>query len=783
MANPLSDLKCSFWNIEGHNSKIIGNKLEDPEFLNVVRESDIIGLAEIHAGTFVSIPGFKSLKQKIREKKFKGPKIAGGIGVFVRQELSHIVQVVPNNNNDSIWVKVNKKFLHGEHDLYIGTYYGSPTNSTGNTNTENFFNTLNEEILSFRQRGVTLVQGDLNARTGNVIDFIESDKSDEELGITNVVDQFIRNSEDQVVNNRGKELLDVCKQNDMIILNGRKIGDLSGKFTSHQWNGSAVVDYVLIPHWFSKNILKFSIGEFIPWLSDHCPTHTHILSLQNSDVEKDETTLTELHPGFIWNEDARESFEEGLKSSQMRDALRAVRECGHENPITVAREITNILIKNASQCNRKKSKPKKREASQPWFDQECERKKNIIRNLGKNLRNNPSDQEKRKELRVEKKTLKKLVKVKKILHKNNIVNKMVNLRSSCPRDFWKLFRRISPNKDSSTGGIHPDSFGTYFKTLLNSKENVDIPADNQENGILDYEISSEEINDASPILKLGKSHGIDNVCNEMIKPLVDNYPELLRLLFNLVLKTGIMIPEWILGLIVPIFKKGDKSEASNYRGITLTSCLGKLFIAVLNNRLLQYAVQTNIISKNQLGFLKQNRCSDAHIIFNNIVQKRCHKNGGKLFCSFIDFSKAFDTVPRDLLFKKLQRHGVNGRFFNIIKSIYTNDQACVKTGSQCTKPFDINQGVRQGCVLSPLLFNIFLADLAKDLDEMDDKIEIGAHSLNSIFWADDILMFAKDKDTLQIMLSKLENSLEVTNAQPHITHRMRRSSNMQHYYT
>ena len=120
-------------------------------------------------------------------------------------------------------------------------------------------------------------------------------------------------------------------------------------------------------------------------------------------------------------------------------------------------------------------------------------------------------------------------------------------------------------------------------------------------------------------------------------------------------------------------------------------------------------------------------------------------------------TKAFDTVPRDLLFKKLQRHGVNGRFFNIIKSIYTNDQACVKTGSQCTKPFDINQGVRQGCVLSPLLFNIFLADLAKDLDEMDDKIEIGAHSLNSIFWADDILMFAKDKDTLQIMLSKLEN--------------------------
>ena len=281
--------------------------------------------------------------------------------------------------------------------------------------------------------------------------------------------------------------------------------------------------------------------------------------------------------------------------------------------------------------------------------------------------------------------------------------------------------------------------------------------DSQENGILDYEISLDEIEDASPILKAGKSNGIDIICNEMIKPLVDNYPEVIRLLFNVILTSGVMIPEWIVGMIVPIYKKGEKSEPSNYRGITLMSCLGKLFIAVLNNRLLQYAVENNIISKNQLAFLKLNRCSDAHIIFNNIVNKHCHKNNGKLFCSFVDFSKAFDTIPRDLLFMKLQRHGINGRFFNIIKNMYTNDQACVKIGNKLTKPFGINQGVRQGCVLSPLLFNIFLSDLAKELEGMDGKIEIGEKSLNSIFWADDILMFAKDKETLQEMLTKLKN--------------------------
>ena len=80
----------------------------------------------------------------------------------------------------------------------------------------------------------------------------------------------------------------------------------------------------------------------------------------------------------------------------------------------------------------------------------------------------------------------------------------------------------------------------------------------------------------------------------------------------------------------------------------------------------------------------------------------------------------------------------------------------MKTGNKCTKPFPINQGVRQGCVLSPLLFNIFLADLAKELDAMDG-FEIGGTTVNSIFWADDILLFAKDKEMLQEMLKKLEN--------------------------
>ena len=77
--------------------------------------------------------------------------------------------------------------------------------------------------------------------------------------------------------------------------------------------------------------------------------------------------------------------------------------------------------------------------------------------------------------------------------------------------------------------------------------------------------------------------------------------------------------------------------------------------------------------------------------------------------------------------------------------------------SQITKPFEINTGVRQGCVLSPLLFNIFLADLAKNFDEVKDQLKIGETDVNSIFWADDIIMFAKDESQLREMLKILED--------------------------
>ena len=220
----MAALRCGYWNIHGHKSKMVGNKFCDPDFLKLLSDRDIIGIGEIQSASEVSIPGFVNLKQKIREKKIKGPKIAGGMGVFVREDIAHLVQVVPNNNDDSIWIKIKTHGLNEMEKIYLGTYYVSPYNKSRKD--YDFFTEINEEITYFRKKGTVLVQGDLNARFGREQEYIEPDKSDAQFGVESPDTHSIRNSEDQNKNTRGNELLDICKLNDMLIVNGRRAGDI-----------------------------------------------------------------------------------------------------------------------------------------------------------------------------------------------------------------------------------------------------------------------------------------------------------------------------------------------------------------------------------------------------------------------------------------------------------------------------------------------------------------------------------------------------------------------------
>ena len=220
---------------------------------------------------------------------------------------------------------------------------------------------------------------------------------------------------------------------------------------------------------------------------------------------------------------------------------------------------------------------------------------------------------------------------------------------------------------------------------------------------LDEPITEKKFKSLSKKLKNKKAAFSDKVNNEMIKTSINFLYPAYQKLFNLVLQSGIYPDLWYEGSITPIFKSGDLSDPNNYRGICVSSCIGKFFTSILNQRLLSYVSKHQTLCNSQIGFLPHHRTSDHIFTLRTIVDKYVlNRSGGKVYACFIDLKKAFDSIWHNGLLYKLQQNNISGRFYALIKNIYSKSNCFIKLGTEKTKTFQYSRGVRQGCILSPL---------------------------------------------------------------------------------
>ena len=133
---------------------------------------------------------------------------------------------------------------------------------------------------------------------------------------------------------------------------------------------------------------------------------------------------------------------------------------------------------------------------------------------------------------------------------------------------------------------------------------------------------------------------------------------------------------WNISAITPLHKKDSVFLPDNYRGISITSCLGKCFTSVLTNRLITIIEEHNIID-DQAAFKKRSRTTDHMFILKGLINKYCVKNKEKLYTCFVDFRKAFDSVWREALLLKLLKLGIGGNFYWLLKHMYNNTNSWV----------------------------------------------------------------------------------------------------------
>ena len=228
-------------------------------------------------------------------------------------------------------------------------------------------------------------------------------------------------------------------------------------------------------------------------------------------------------------------------------------------------------------------------------------------------------------------------------------------------------------------------------------------------------------------------------------------------LFNSLLNSGQFPEEWSVGIIVVLFKGGDKSDLNNYRGITLLSIFGKFFLGVLLDRLNDVISKYKILEENQIGFRKGYQTSDHVFTLRAIIENTFVNSKSPIFLCFVDFRKAFDSVDHKLLLQKLVTYGIKGSFLKIIASLYEKVKSCVRGNNSLTDMFSCNRGVRQGCLLSPVLFALYLNELNDHIKAFSQGILVDNLYVHSLLYADDLVLIAKDEKDLQSQLDALDS--------------------------
>ena len=218
-----------------------------------------------------------------------------------------------------------------------------------------------------------------------------------------------------------------------------------------------------------------------------------------------------------------------------------------------------------------------------------------------------------------------------------------------------------------------------------------------------------------------------------------------------------MVPnDWGKAIITPIPKCSSKNPylPLSYRGISLLPCISKIYTNILNIRITFYLQNMNLLADEQNGFRCNRSCEDHVFSLTTIVQNRLY-HGKDTFVAFIDFTKAFDSVDRNLLLFKLLDYNINGNIYFAIKKLYSETHNCIRVNSMYTRWFPSLYGVRQGDCLSPTLFSIFLNDLTLMINEANLGISISGRNIGILLYADDIVLLAENELNVQRQLDIL----------------------------
>ena len=728
-----------------------------------------------------------------------------GICTIVNPNLITDAEVISDMSSECVlWMKM--KYMDKFEFIYGAVYVPCETSSYYH---KDAFLEIEHDILELNIRYdklPTILAGDFNGHTEIADDCLQGDVTVAEYtGCELLTDsnmsnctQLNSNSTDyrysqdlHVVSKNGSGLLSLCKAIGFKIVNGRIGSDkFIGRSTCHKTENASVIDYLVVSDNMFPYISDFKVEMFDSCISDvHCPIEFELScdepcnaakvgDVSEQSASSDKTILPSFK--FKWSPEIADDFKKhsSINFDEMKAELEKLLTFATitQNDVdSLCSNLNELFIDTAkstgaySEINTNKVKNNlKRKKVQPWMDHECfvKRKeyykvKNKLKRMGEKSMCNSKSRE-----------FKRFMKAKKKNYHDQLNKKIRALRSNNSKEYWSLLNNAVEGS-KVRNELCLETLMEHFKMLSHDDnvtdentvfDNENVPSDSQSN-VLNIGFEVSEIMKIIRGLKNHKASGIDCLKNEFLKNAPPDIVEFICRLFNVILETGFIPDVWCKGMIMPLYKnKGERKDPDNYRGITLLSCLGKLFTACLSARIADFMYKDNKMGVEQAGFRPEYSTMDHVFTLHCIIEYYKQKND-RVYVAFVDYSKAFDLIDRSSLWLKLIQNGVKGKIINVIHNMYKNAKSCVKSGNNISDFFTCNIGVRQGENLSPILFAIYLNDFKDSISKSFNGLESMGLELHAemdtfinlyvLLYADDTIILAESAEQLQKALREL----------------------------
>ena len=663
----------------------------------------------------------------------------GGVAVIVREDILHQTRTIADledHDQEVVWIAIKLK----NSKIAIGALYGIQESAT-REEAERQFSQLTTQIIKLKQDGEVILTGDFNAKL-----------------------QVNKDCVKQTESPNGKLLDKMIRDTDMVALSTKATRGNWTRVNRRNPDERSLIDYIIGTKGIEKQTTELLIDEEGTMRIKGANESDHNTIMMEARIETERTVKKRK----IWKLNNKEGWKQFNKQMQTEDK-------NLEDYDVLEETIIKTLKKTVGQTTITIGKNRRRETPRVKDLRQIKKEKRKEFETACKL-NKEEKKEKLDEYLKAQKTLREAIQDQNKEELQQTIKKIIEEGGTKSQNFWKIRRKILGSRAKENYDLITEDgekitdeeqskeyIADYFEALYQAREGdpeyqswtnkIRKKIEEIKKSLIEEppieSFTTKELEKTIRSLKRRKSTGPDDIPNEIFIEAEKETQEIYRKTINNIARTQEIPSQWQTGEIVRIYKgKGAKGKCSSERGITLASNFGKMFERLINNR----ATKLARMSSNQAGGQKGRATVDHIRILTDLI--KIGRNERKpVYVTFLDVTKAYDKAWIEAILYVLYKEGVKSNLWTMIRKLNEDLTATVQTKHGITRKIRMKDSIRQGGVLSVLLYALLMDEISKEINKKNLGITTcEGKKTGCLLWMDDVAIVSNNETEMEEML-------------------------------